>query len=359
MTRHARAVLAKQSEACAQFFLPLLQKAPELITHEWDVLARFWRYHDETERTFGSISIRGKSTESKLRACARHLFMRYEVPKCLREAFTSEHACERDWYVALAKGRSVRETFAEYKLTKREAHALSTLEFNKNVRGRGIVRFAQAQAAGATRAQALRFAHWASDLERLEVNQAKAIMLTLIRHKASAKVIDAIVPWCSFCAQDNPRFSLGNANYKSVRSRAEKVQKLQNSMKKKQRSGAQLLRFESSENKRNALHYFVELSTAKALVLEGEAQANCVGSYWDEVRNQESWIFSLRSRLYVGEIEKSAMASGERRHVTIEVEIESRQVLQVYGKANRDPHWHEVEKVRAFCEANGYLWPRH
>lgn len=72
----------------------------------------------------------------------------------------------------------------------------------------------------------------------------------------------------------------------------------------------------------------IELTWRHQLVAEGKAMRHCVGSYWRKCRNLESAIFSLRSY-------KGCARDDMQRHLTIEVNRQSRRVVKVRGKYNR------------------------
>lgn len=72
----------------------------------------------------------------------------------------------------------------------------------------------------------------------------------------------------------------------------------------------------------------VELTQKQQLAAEGVAMGHCVASYWRKCKKLESAIFSLRSYKWPG-------LTDMRRHLTIEVDRQSRRVRQIRGKNNR------------------------
>jgi hypothetical protein len=76
----------------------------------------------------------------------------------------------------------------------------------------------------------------------------------------------------------------------------------------------------------------VQLTSAAALDLEGKLMQHCVGSYAQEVQQEDTSIYSLRD-------------SSNKPHVTFEIEPGNKSVEQIKGKQNEPP----VEKYYAAC----------
>ena len=89
----------------------------------------------------------------------------------------------------------------------------------------------------------------------------------------------------------------------------------------------------------------IELTWRHQLVAEGKAMRHCVGSYWRKCRDHESAIFSLRS--YEG-----TTGSDMQRHLTIEVNRQSRRVLQIRGKYNRSFFATKLREIAEWAEEN-------
>lgn len=72
--------------------------------------------------------------------------------------------------------------------------------------------------------------------------------------------------------------------------------------------------------------HFLYLLTPKDLTYEGKIMGHCVGgkSYKSKIKNKQSLIFSIR--------DKSNMP-----HVTIEIDVNSRSLIQKFGKGNKSP----------------------
>jgi muramidase (phage lysozyme) len=72
--------------------------------------------------------------------------------------------------------------------------------------------------------------------------------------------------------------------------------------------------------------HFLYLLTPKDLKLEGAVMGHCVGgkNYKSKIKNKQSLIFSVR--------DKSNMP-----HVTMEIDVNSRSLIQSFGKGNKPP----------------------
>jgi hypothetical protein len=88
-------------------------------------------------------------------------------------------------------------------------------------------------------------------------------------------------------------------------------------------------------------HYFVLLK-AEDLGQEGEIMKNCVGLYGAKVKSGASFIVSLRDE-------------NNKSHVTMEIDIRSKQVIQVKGKANTEPALKYLKLLTEFAlMSSGY-----
>jgi len=72
--------------------------------------------------------------------------------------------------------------------------------------------------------------------------------------------------------------------------------------------------------------HFLYLLTPKDLKHEGAIMGHCVGgqNYKSKIKNRHSLILSIRDK-------------HNMPHVTIEIDVNSRQVVQQYGKGNKEP----------------------
>lgn len=72
--------------------------------------------------------------------------------------------------------------------------------------------------------------------------------------------------------------------------------------------------------------HFLYLLTPEDLMIEGSVMGHCVGgkNYKSKIKNKQSLILSIRDK-------------NNMPHVTIEVDVNSRTVLQKYGKGNKAP----------------------
>jgi len=82
-----------------------------------------------------------------------------------------------------------------------------------------------------------------------------------------------------------------------------------------------------------------ELRNARAIAAEGHFMRHCVASYLPSVRRGTTSIWSLRRN--------------GRRRVTIEVSNQTRQVVQIKGRKNRDPTPRELSLVQGWARTVG------
>lgn len=90
--------------------------------------------------------------------------------------------------------------------------------------------------------------------------------------------------------------------------------------------------------------WITQLRHRPEFVEEGKAMRNCVATYWKKCRTEKSALFSLRSR------PRSDGEKQPRREITIEVDLQSRRVIQIQG------HWYRrytplhVPHLKAWAE---------
>ena len=75
----------------------------------------------------------------------------------------------------------------------------------------------------------------------------------------------------------------------------------------------------------------MELKTSKALYYEGGTMGHCVGSYGDKIESGKSIIYSLRDKRF-------------NSHITVELNVERNEVVQIQGKSNKKP----IEKYHKY-----------
>jgi hypothetical protein len=92
--------------------------------------------------------------------------------------------------------------------------------------------------------------------------------------------------------------------------------------------------------------YFHQILTTKELAAEGTAMHHCVYSYKQQCVRGESYIWSLSKQDEVGVIS---------RKVTIELDNDGK-IVQVRGKANRNPRPEECNVIRRWATKNGLHW---
>lgn len=95
----------------------------------------------------------------------------------------------------------------------------------------------------------------------------------------------------------------------------------------------------------------VELTSSRALADEGRKQRHCVFSYEENCLRGWSKILSMRWVVPAADLTQEAEVL---RRLTIEVNLKSRQVVQIQGRFNRDADEHEMKMVRLWAGQQGF-----
>ena len=303
-------------------------------------------------RPIEQFKSRSKSGSRIFSALLRHLFARYNVPAVMDEVwFTGPgpaNTSRRGWFVHVGTGRSIRECRLPVTLTRRAAHAFQSAP--TNLRLDAALRYAQAIGAGCDNRGAYGLAtsrlsedfgnepfwqtviDWFGRYPMIDFDQIGPL-LDYIHH---AK----FVPTAIF---DNgrlterptqPQLSMsGQTPDRLLRRMHEWHRELGRSNRAQTPAWPASGIRPHSETGGSSAWVLRELLSAKALEAESRVMRHCVASYAHSCARRVSSIWTLERHPVAGL--SGGMAGDVQKCVTIEVRLQTRQIVQVRGRNNR------------------------
>ena len=284
-----------------------------------------------------------------------HLFNHYETPPCLNSIWMEprwkKNRKYQNWYLALAKGQSLRQLDVPFPMTKRMVHHFYLAPHHYSIAE--ALRHAQVIALGGEKELAKSIV--ATRLGREHENSAfwESVIHFFINAKdlelhQVGPIIDFLFSmkfeYCTAYREDeevilpppHPNLSMKGRSYKSIRKQvnAWHEQLRKRSGPKMRWDKAPLSGFTFLEEVRNrddelveCLWEIEELLSAKELVAEGRYFHHCVASYSRDCYRGWTTIWSMRRKT-----EKKV-----KRIMTIEVDVRGRRIRQARSKYNRMP----------------------
>ncbi|MDY8138750.1 PcfJ domain-containing protein [Aquimarina sp. 2201CG5-10] len=268
--------------------------------------------------------------EDQLQSLIEFCFAKYPVPEFLVSSFFETQKKYMLWYVQLGVGRSVKSLSGiEMQLTTKMAH-----EFRKTPKGYSVaqaLRRAQAIGYGANKNMAESIA-W-SGLSRVRGNESfwnTVVHFFAKQKEAPFDKMGEIIDYLSFSIRENTSFSMKGRTLEALLRQSDEwhrrlyMQRNAENYVSWKSAKIKSLNYTTAVKDQSVVFKTVELLNSQALYEEGYDMHHCAASYVDECYSGESAIFSLRK--YMGDsFEKLA---------TIEIDPESKEVLQAEGKYN-------------------------
>jgi hypothetical protein len=309
-----------------------------------------------------------RSAERQFSQLARHLLAKYPVPEFMDSVLLGR--CPRDaehWFRHIGQGGSIRTAPSmPLPLTKRMAH-----QFLRAPDGSTVVqalRWGQVTALGGSPrlAHAVNATELGSDLwERPQ----EEWLLTVLQWLVNQPMLDPahvqpIVSYVTGRRRRDRRFEMPGRTPRALLELIERQAAEQEARDRAEAQGGErsLYRYrefapagyaagliETSKGVHWRLWSVEEIRCNRDLIQEGREMRHCVATYEDSVLEGECSIWSM----------KVQRQGGIQRAVTIEVNRESRAIVEVRGKCNRLPNPEERRILDLWAAENGLkveLW---
>jgi hypothetical protein len=324
--------------------------SPEIVA----AIAAMARWHADFVRAPHTFVATSSSPIGAVRDLAEHLFALYPVPVAMSAAWltgSDEPSREHEWYVRLGRGDSVRDLAIPILVTRALAHALRSAPFFPTVAGALV--WAQARTMGASDELARAFAESRIGRTLAHDDTRRSLVEILVRDGAAPEHVGPVVDYLArekLEARDGfradgtfgptpppePDLSLDGRTLGSLLRRVDAwhvaAGRAPVSDVAWPSSGISGLSFEErleprlpDEQPTLRIVSIVELLSSFELVREGRAMRHCVASYAGECIQGKASIWSLRA----------TTRQGQKRLLTIEIDLRARTVRQARRLANR------------------------
>lgn len=293
-----------------------------------------------TVRSFDTFKSKSCNSSRQINEFIKHVFCRYPVPRFMFGVWhLGSEEKFRPWFICLAQGGSLYKEHTKTVMSKAE-----TADFVRNSDNRlGIeqnIWRAKLKAMGANDECAYsivtsRFCEVASVALKFWTDVARFF----VNNKVPKNDMDEILDFLRNKYREDENFSLKGRTLASITKLSnewheEQVRK--QSTYGKVWEGMHLepwtytTKFNHPYNKTRVSKVYTieEITDSKSLFAEGRQQGHCVGSYVRDCELGHSSIFKMES---VDEI------NGFQKHLTIQVNIKSKRVVQARGKYNAKP----------------------
>ena len=304
------------------------------------------------------------NTGRQFSSLIRHLLAKYDVPIFMNIAWLSGKAKHQGWFIHMAEGKNIRKARGlPVELTKKMAH-----HFLKAPSGYTIeaaLRRAQVLALGGHRdlvnainetrlsSNFKENAFWLSVIQffinnpMLDVAQVNPIIDYIWNQKYENRVEFIERGVAREIGPAQPNFCMAG---RTVRTLLRQVDRWHQQLGRESRGGdlqwkkAEIRDFNFAEGnaKRSNMKVWTirELLSSKELIAEGRAQNHCVASYAYSCYRGRTAIFTMNMR------DHDAIT----KMITIEINLQTRQICQVRGKRNRLPTNKEMDVLKRWTE---------
>jgi|GEM_PF-1451859 len=303
-----------------------------------------------------------------------HLFVRHSIPDFLFNAWYHESEMrakpELNFFLHIANGHSIRTIEKNIRLSRKMSHHF--MRAPKNLSLAQAVRWGQVRGLGGSEKTSLAISRSFLGERRHEIDFWNSVVEWIVKQRfMNDKDIGPVLDFLN-----NQRFGVGNPEHivvsKNGQRRRHLVPAAQPRLSMKGRTLVSILR--DVERWHRDLERFgsrttciwpasridtfrhttrsgtswtlEELTSNGALFEEGRMLSHCVGSYSQSCMDGQTTIWSM-----------SRMEDGKRKRVlTIEVNLERSQIVQVRGLANRLPLREESDVIRLWAWQSGLSW---
>jgi hypothetical protein len=273
----------------------------------------------------------------QVRSLIDFLFVKYAMPTFLYDAWFKDTDQHIDWFIALAKGDSVRSLNLPIEPTKKMAHTF--LQAPDYMTVSEALRYAQVLSMGGD--EHLAWYVNASFLGRNNFEHenfwSKVIQFFAQVGMFETEKLPEIMDYLRAQYEANPSFNMKGRTVQALLRQTEDWHATLRQQTRGVKYAKDLVwigsgiptfvcEFGSRESNNYQCYTIRELLSSKELFAEGNAQKHCVGSYAPSCVRGENAIFTMdwQSRSTLGS-----------KLITIQVKLSSMQIVQAKGKCNR------------------------
>jgi hypothetical protein len=329
---------------------------------------------EEWHRSFDQWRIPSHNVDKQFSSLARHLFSNYDVPLFMDKAWFTQNKDHQAWFKHIGQGKNIRTAAnLSIPLTKKMAHAFLLAPNDYSIEG--AFRWGQVHALGGNQrlADALLGTKLAQDFQNNDF--ALSLLRFLVRHPMlDTRYIGPIIDYIWNQRYENrvvfaergvaeeigpaqPNFSMRG---RTVAALLRQVQAWHGHLAREakgkdlqwQRSPYQDLKFTAGtkQSKNMRIWTVQELLSSRELIAEGRQQSHCVASFATSCHQGKRSIWTM-------DLETD---EGTEKHLTIELDMAKKTIVQVRGQYNRFPINKEMEILRRWASQNelkvaGYL----
>lgn len=337
-------------------------RAKEVICYG-QIAAEVFRGHEHRATTTARWApvLKSKDRRRLTLAAARHFFARYPVPYHLERIWSAEErlsdgekARRRAWYVTVAGGGSLHKEHTRDFFTRSETHTFLTVP--------GRLTFVEALwyavASSYTENHGLRLRICRSKIARTEVTPFwKDVARFFCVNDAPIQEINDICDYLQDRLARDAGYSLKGRTLWSLRSQ---MRQWHADLARIKRHGHGVwdgldlpdwtwCADETAPPHKKVVWMARQIKTGKDLAQEGNAMRHCVYTYKRICMQGTGSIWSLRRSLHCR----------DARVLTIEVQNENRQIVQIRGLANRGATSEEMHVVWHWARESGLAFYRH
>jgi hypothetical protein len=329
-------------------------------------LAALARNNERWTRPLTSWEPRSYNARRQFSSLARHLLAQYPVPLFMDSVWfkgqTAEAAKQQEWFLAIGKGKSVRQLDLPFSLTKRMAYHF--LQAPPDCSVEAALRWGQVIGLGGTSRLVhailgsrlgtvfehdefwITVIHWLIENPLFDPAQVGPLIDYIHRQKFEPQEI-RVAPSKWEVRPPDPDFSLKGRTAASL---LRQMQEWHGRLRKEPNrpdlswppSGIGMFEWTEGAPESNTFRRWtvMELLSRRELFEEGRAMRHCVASYDNSCAFGGTSIWSLG-------VER--IAGRRKRAVTIEVTNRSKVICQARGKANRLPGEKEMGLLRRWA----------
>lgn len=351
------------------------QDLGQISRKSWETLSRYIAVPlegDHAIRAPGTYQTRHYNLGRQILGLASHAFISYRVPRFLyravltragmQVAFTLASPDEEmlrecgkrrfvRWFMVAAQGGSLAKEMSGV-LTRKEAHYFMQAPTRNSIY-RNLF-WAKCSAAGIHGEKCQEFTErFASKEQQKQMGQRASDLIRFLAVECQhlrGNDLQEVMDFIRAMIRD-PEFSFKGRTLSSMIKLSDDWHRsIYSTTVTKSRSWPQTFAPWIHEKKDHCVKV-IELTTSNALADEGRKQRHCVYSYEENCLRGWSKILSMR---WVVPADDLAQDAEVLRRLTIEVNHQQKEVVQVRGRFNRDADEHEMKMVRLWAGQHGY-----
>lgn len=302
---------------------------------------------------------KSSNPHNRLMEAVRYAFNRYKTPSFLSQVWDAAPGTVyqtilgpklidyRDWYIALATGKSLYKECTKGLLTKQESHLFATCPFNLSITG--AIWYAVIRAMDVGVSLSRKIAETKLCDKRLD-EFWRSVARWFSLHETTRKEMNDLLDYISYRHGESLEWHVKDHTLASLQRR------MHSWHRELGRSSTLALAYpewkgiavpdSSFTTGRDAKKYvwkFHQITTGKRLAEEGNKQRHCVSGYAAQCASGACSIWSLTAWDVIG--------NGVH---ALTLEVRSDKVVQIRGKANRSATAGEMNVVKVWAQKSGF-----